>query len=153
MMKFDKNIKLDDDLSFIPFQFDGEKYYVQAFGNVSAGFPSPAEDFVGDRISLDERYLSHPESTFILEVGGLSMCPYYQLHDKLIVRSDLRANHNNDIIVSVNNEKYTFKWYDKHNRKLVSLNPDYEKSIQLLDTDHVMILGVVSSMFRDIRLY
>lgn len=149
-MIFDKKINLSNELKYLPINFDGVKYYINSFGSVSAGFPSPAEDFVGDRISLDDRYLSHLESTFILEVGGVSMMPFYQLNDKLIVRSDLKANHNDDIIVSINNDSYTFKRYDKNNKQLIALNPNV-KSIKILETDQVMILGVVSALFRDIR--
>ena len=56
---------------------EGEKKYVQVCGGVRAGFPSPAEDFLSDRISLDERYLSKVESTFVNRVKGLSMYPEY----------------------------------------------------------------------------
>lgn len=37
---------------------------------VPAGFPSPADDFVERRLSLDEHLIRNPESTFLLRVAG-----------------------------------------------------------------------------------
>ena len=37
---------------------------------VPAGFPSPADDFVERRLSLDEHLIRHPVSTFLLRVSG-----------------------------------------------------------------------------------
>ena len=76
---------LDKELNLFVINTDGEKKYIPNFGHVNAGFPSPAEDFVDDRISLDERYLTHPESTFLIVVGGDSMYPVYQKNDILVV--------------------------------------------------------------------
>ncbi len=96
------------------------KKYIPNFGHVNAGFPSPAEDFVDDQISFEQRYLTHPESTFLIVVGGDSMYPVYQKNDILVIRTDLIPLHHDDIIVSVNNEDYTLKRFDKINNKLIS---------------------------------
>ena len=40
---------------------------------VSAGFPSPADDYVEHRLSLDEHLIQHKESTFFIRVAGESM--------------------------------------------------------------------------------
>lgn len=37
---------------------------------VPAGFPSPADDFVERRLSLDKHLIRHPASTFLLRVSG-----------------------------------------------------------------------------------
>ncbi len=42
-------------------------------GNVQAGFPSPADDFFHDYISLDELLVDHKETTFFARVSGSSM--------------------------------------------------------------------------------
>ena len=54
-------------------------------------------------------------------------------------------------LTPINNDSYTFKRYDKNNKQLIALNPNV-KSIKILETDQVMILGVVSALFRDIRI-
>ena len=40
---------------------------------VSAGFPSPAADFVQDEINLNNELIKNPPATFFLEVMGESM--------------------------------------------------------------------------------
>ena len=37
---------------------------------VPAGFPAPADDFVERHLSLDDQLIRHPESTFLIRVGG-----------------------------------------------------------------------------------
>jgi len=37
---------------------------------VPAGFPSPADDFIERRLSLDAHLIRNPESTFLLRVAG-----------------------------------------------------------------------------------
>ena len=140
---------LDKELNLFVINTDGEKKYIPNFGHVNAGFPSPAEDFVDDKISLDKRYLTHPESTFLIVVGGDSMYPVYQKNDILVIRTDLIPLHHDDIIVSVNNEDYTLKRFDKINNKLIAINPNYKDCVQIHENDEVVILGVVGVLVRE----
>ena len=41
-----------------------------ALESVRAGFPSVAQDYAGGDLSLDERLVDHPESTFIVRVAA-----------------------------------------------------------------------------------
>ncbi|MGV0830520.1 LexA family protein [Empedobacter brevis] len=140
---------IDKELRVYEINTEGKKYYISNFGFVNAGFPSPAEDFVDDRISLDERYLTHPESTFLIVVGGDSMYPVYQKNDVLVIRTDLLPLHHDDIIVSVNNDDYTLKRFDKVNNKLIALNENYKNSVQIEEGDEIIILGVVGVLIRE----
>ena len=40
---------------------------------ISAGFPSPADDYIDTGIDLNEELIRHPASTFFLRVSGHSM--------------------------------------------------------------------------------
>ena len=140
---------LDKELNIYSIKSDGKKQYIPNFGFVNAGFPSPAEDFVDDSISLDERYLTHSESTFIIVVGGDSMYPTYQKNDVLIIRTDLIPLHNDDIIASINKADYTLKRFDKINNKLIALNPKYKDCVQMNEGDEVVVLGVVAVLVRE----
>lgn len=144
-------IKFDSELEYLPINTDGKKHYVQLREGVNAGFPSPAEDFLNDRISLDELYLSKIESTFVNRVKGLSMFPDYLENDVLILRSDYEPQHGDDVVVSINSSEYTLKRYDKINSKLVALNPKYANSIVINEDDEVVILGVVDALVRNIK--
>jgi len=144
-------IKFGSELEYLPINTNGKKHYVQLREGVNAGFPSPAEDFLNDRISLDELYLSKVESTFVNRVKGLSMYPDYHENDILILRSDYEPQHGDDVVVSINSSEYTLKRYDKINSKLVALNPEYANSVQINENDEVVILGVVDALVRDIK--
>lgn len=149
MIKFIKAPKFGTELENLPILVDGDKKYVQVYGGVKAGFPSPAEDFLADRISLDERYLNKVESTFVNRVRGLSMYPEYQENDIIVIRSDYTPQNGDDIVVSINASEYTLKRYDKPNRTLVAINPDYANSVQITEADEVVILGVVDALIRE----
>ena len=144
-------IKFGSELEYLPINTNGKKHYVQLREGVNAGFPSPAEDFLNDRISLDELYLSKIESTFVNRVKGLSMYPDYHENDILILRSDYEPQHGDDVVVSINSSEYTLKRYDKINSKLVALNPEYANSVIINENDEVVILGVVDALVRDIK--
>ncbi len=144
-------IEIDKDLIIYKVKVDDDKIYIQDFGKVNAGFPSPAEDFVQNRLSLDERFLTHPETSYIVEVGGHSMEREYSINDILLIRSDLRPNHLDDVIVSVNKDKFTLKRFDIKANKLIALNSKYNESVQLHEGDEVIILGVVTVQMRERR--
>lgn len=149
MITFKKAPYFGTELENLPVYTEGEKRYVQVCGSVRAGFPSPAEDFLSDRISLDERYLSKVESTFVNRVKGLSMYPEYLENDIIIIRSDYYPLDGDDIVVSINSSEYTLKRYDKINNKLVALNSDYAQSVIVDESDEVVILGVVDAIVRE----
>ena len=39
-------------------------------GVAHAGFPSPATDYLRERVSLDKMFIKHPSSTFLCRVSG-----------------------------------------------------------------------------------
>jgi len=148
-MKVIKVPKLGTELENLPYEINDNKIYVNYFGGVQAGFPSPAEDFIENRLSLDERYITNPNNTYLIRVRGNSMFPTLQVGDILIVKSDLDLEDNKIAIVSVNNTDYTVKRFDKKAQTFVADNPEYT-NIQIREEDTVLCLGVVKNLIRDI---
>ena len=66
---------------------------------VSAGFPSPAEDYVEGRIDLNRDLIKHPLSTFYIRVAGDSMEPMIHAGEFLIV-DRMVETHDDDIVVA-----------------------------------------------------
>lgn len=149
MIKFIKAPKFGEDLENLPIDSEARKQYAQYLGGIHAGFPSPAEDFLSDRVSLDERYLSKTASTFLNKVRSLSMFPEYQIDDIIIVRSDYDPSDGDDIVVSINSSEYTLKRYDKNRGMLLALNTEYANSVKIEENDEVVILGVVDALIRE----
>ena len=147
-MKIIKIPKLGNELEGLSYE-SNEKIYANYFGGVQAGFPSPAEDFEHKKLSLDEKYISNPNNTFIIKVRGNSMHPTLQLGDILIVKSDLDLKDGNIAIVSINNNDYTVKRYSIKKKTFIADNPEYP-NIEVLDEDTILCLGVVKHVIRDV---
>jgi DNA polymerase V len=72
---------------------------------VSAGFPSPAEDYVEGRIDLNRDLIKHPLSTFYIRVSGDSMIGAGIMPGALLVVD--RAVESNDghiVVARINDE-------------------------------------------------
>ena len=77
--------------------------------SVSAGFPSPADDYTEENIDLNEHLISNPFSTFFLRVKGDSMINAgIRDKDLIIVDKSLTAKPGNIIIAMIDGE-FTIK--------------------------------------------
>ncbi|MDE2309292.1 MAG: translesion error-prone DNA polymerase V autoproteolytic subunit [Betaproteobacteria bacterium] len=76
-----------------------------ADSGLPAGFPSPADDYAGQRISLDEHLVRHRESTFFMRVAGDSVRGMGIFDgDLLVVDRSLPATHGCVVIAVVDGE-------------------------------------------------
>ncbi|MFO7821003.1 MAG: translesion error-prone DNA polymerase V autoproteolytic subunit [Lentisphaeria bacterium] len=93
---------------------------------VSAGFPSPAADFVEQTLDLNELCVQRPAATFFVRVAGESMIEAgIQPEDILVVDRALKARHGDVVIASVHGEM-TVKVLELRPRaRLVPRHPDY----------------------------
>lgn len=66
---------------------------------VSAGFPSPAEDYIEGRIDLNKDLIRHPLATFYVRVMGDSMEPLICSGEMLIV-DRMTETGDKDIVVA-----------------------------------------------------
>ena len=112
---------------------------------VSAGFPSPAEDFVEEYLDVSKRIVKNPASTFLVKAKGDSMIEK-GIHDGdiLVVDKSLDAQ-NNCIIVAYIDGEFTVKRFvkEKYNIILYPANNNYEPIIITEDNDF-LIWGVVT---------
>ena len=77
--------------------------------SVSAGFPSPADDYTEENIDLNEHLISNPFSTFFLRVKGDSMInAVIKDKDLIIVDNSLIAKPGNIVIAMIDGE-FTIK--------------------------------------------
>jgi DNA polymerase V len=60
-------------LDFFPADISTELKLPFISGGISAGFPSPAQDFMGEKIDLNRILVKHPSETFYAKVKGNSM--------------------------------------------------------------------------------
>jgi len=142
--------KFSNELINLPFKIENQKFYVKYYEEgVQAGFPSPAQDFKEVPLSLDEKYLQNPESTYLIKVAGDAMFPTLQGGDILIVKSNEDLLDNVICIVSVNHTDFTVKRFGKEQKCLMADNSKYS-DIQIEETDTLICLGVVRQLIRDV---
>ena len=72
---------------------------------VSAGFPSPADDYLDQKLDLNEYLIKNPAATFFVRVAGDSMTGAgINDNDILVVDRSLEPSSNNIVIAVVNGE-------------------------------------------------
>jgi len=115
--------------------------------HVSAGFPSPADDYVEDSIDLNKHLIKRPAATFFARASGDSLIEIgIKDGDLLIIDRSLQPRQNDVVIVALNGE-LTCKRLDLHGRKLMPANPRYTP-IAMNDDMDVLIEGVVTHSIR-----
>ena len=120
--------------------------------NVKAGFPSPADDYIEDKLDLNEHLVAHPNATFYVRVSGESMLNAgIQDGDTLIVDRSLEA-HNDDIIIATLDGEFTVKRliYRASQPWLIPCNPAFSE-IKLSEDIDTVIWGVVTSVIHKFR--
>ena len=81
------------------------QYLPMMTSTIAAGFPSPADDFQEDILSLNELMIKNKQSTFLVRVSGDSMIGAGIFpNDILVVDRSLTVKHNAIIIAIVENE-------------------------------------------------
>ena len=112
---------------------------------ISAGFPSPADDFIDKTLDLNEFLVAHPSATFFVRVEGTSMIEA-GIHpgDILIVDRSLEPK-SGSIVIALLNGEFTVKRFRRSKGKsyLFAENPSFTP-IEITDGMHVEVWGVVT---------
>ena len=114
----DTNIKKEE-LAFYSLNNDNLKKIHVYEGGVSAGFPSPADDYLDVDLNLHQYLVKHPASTFFIIAKGHSMEKAgIGDEDLLVVDKSLEAK-TNDIVIAVVNGEFTVKRYLNINNQFI----------------------------------
>jgi DNA polymerase V len=115
------------------------------FKSVHAGFPSPADDYLEEKLNLDNYLIKNPASTFFIRADGESMtgAGIYP-EDILIVDRSLQAK-SKDVIVAWLNGDFTLKRlvYEQGRCWLRPENPQF-KAIEVIAENDFIVWGVVT---------
>ena len=116
---------------------------------ISAGFPSPADDFKETRISLDKELVKNKEATFYARVSGDSMIEAgLDDGDLLIIDRSLNPE-NGKIAICLIDGDFTVKRIKKEKNKfyLMPENKKY-KAIELKEENELIIWGIVEYVIK-----
>ena len=109
---------------------------------VSAGFPSPATDYVQDEIDLNNELIKNPPATFLIRVQGNSMTDHKIINGDLLV-VDRSLNLKNDCIAIINfNNELVVKNIIKENNNFYIKNK--EDKILINENSDINVWGVVT---------
>jgi DNA polymerase V len=111
---------------------------------VSAGFPSPADDYIDAKLDLNELLVHHPAATFFTRVNGNSMIEAGIFHNDLLVVDRSETPVDGVVVIAVVDGELTVKRLKKEKGKiyLVAENPDYQP-IEIKEDTQFEIWGVV----------
>jgi len=73
---------------------------------VSAGFPTPADDTLERRLSLDEHLIRHPEATFLMRVQGNELREQGIQDGDLLIVDRAAAPSTGSLVVAVRAEQF-----------------------------------------------
>ncbi len=125
---------------------------VKLLSYISAGFPSPASDYMEERIDLNEKLILNPSATFLFRVEGESMTGAFIPDNALLVVDKSVKPKNNSIVVAVVDGEFTVKRLvvEFSKKYLAPENPKY-RSINITDDMQCTIWGVVTYIITDAK--
>ena len=118
---------------------------------ISAGFPSPADDFKEVRISLDNELVTNKEATFYARVSGDSMIGAGLDDGDLLVIDRSLNPENGKIAVCLVDGEFTVKRIKKEKDKLYLIpeNKKY-KRIEIKEENELIIWGMVKYVIKKV---
>ena len=120
---------------------------LRVLGTVEAGFPSPAEEELGDTLNLDEFLIRNKEATYMLKVTGDSMRDAGLLPGDLVLVERRADAKDGDIVIAQVDQGWTMKYLRKRGRKLW-LEPANKKYQPIYPAQELKIAAVVIAAVR-----
>ena len=118
---------------------------------ISAGFPSPADDFKQERLSLDNELIKNKEATFFARVSGQSMVDAgLSDNDLLVIDRSLSPAHNKIAVCFLDGE-FTVKRL-KVEKEEVWLQPENKnyQPIKITEENDFVIWGIVTNVIKKV---
>lgn len=118
---------------------------------VSAGFPSPAQDFVEQALDLNELCVQRPAATFFVRVQGDSMVDAgIYPGDILVVDRSLQPEHGDTVIAALDGEFTVKELCLRPTVALIPRNARYQ-AIPIPEGTDLEVFGVVTNVIRQVR--
>ena len=122
---------------------------------VSAGFPSPADDYLENNLNLDKLLIKNRPSTFLIRAGGDSMINIGIYDgDILVVDRSLNAKNKDIVIASIFSELTVKKLlFDAHGNPQLKSENELYSNIEIKNKEDLIIWGVVTSVIHQFIKY
>ena len=132
-------------------EFSGKNRLPFVSSTISAGFPSPADDYLEQKLDLNDLLVRHPSATFFVKAKGTSMINA-GIHDgDILVVDRSLAPGNKSIVIGVVDGEFTVKRILKDGARLFLLPENDEfKKIEITKEMDFSIWGVVSHVIHKV---
>lgn len=108
---------------------DGKSVEIPMFATpIRAGFPSPAEDYIEQKIDLNRDLIKNPDATFYGRVAGDSMEPLIHVGAMIVIDRAAETCHGDIVMAHLGGEFCMKKLWMPPGRgiMLISENPAYQ---------------------------
>ncbi|MDH3359649.1 MAG: translesion error-prone DNA polymerase V autoproteolytic subunit [Desulfobulbaceae bacterium] len=128
-----------------PYSSSGELKRPLFACSVSAGFPSPADDYIEGKLDLNELMVANPAATFFVRVSGDSMIGAGIHHNDILVVDRSLEPVSGKVVIAVVDGELTVKRLARKGESvcLKAENPDYP-DIKMSEGATCEIWGVAS---------
>jgi DNA polymerase V len=121
---------------------------------IPAGFPSPAMDYIEDRIDLTQQLAPHPLSTYYSYCEGDSMLDACIPPNSILVIDKSLTAKSGDIVVAYLNGGYTVKYIKFEDGKCFLIPANKKKKypvIEVTEEMEMIVWGVVTNVVIDTK--
>ena len=118
---------------------------------ISAGFPSPAQDYEDPRLHLNDLLVKNPDTTFVTKANGDSMTGAGIYDGDMLVVDRGLTDYRDKVVIACINGEFTVKGYkiERGRPVLKPQNPTYS-DIHFTEYDEITVWGVVTSVIHPV---
>ena len=121
---------------------------------MSAGFPSPAQDYLDGKLDLNSYLIKHPAATFFMRMTGDAMIDAGIFDNDLLIVDRSIEPENDSIIIAVLNGELTVKQIIK-NQKGIYIKSNLKESnkqniFEITEDIDFTIWGVVTKVIHEL---
>lgn len=133
---------------FKPIQLQPASLFVPLFPmRVHAGFPSPAADYMEERIDLNKWLVDHPDNTFVIACEDDSMINAFIPKSAQLLIDRSLTTKSGDIVLAAVDGNFTVKRFRKEgNRCWLQPENNHYKNILITEDMNLVIWGVVTGI-------
>ena len=118
---------------------------------VTAGFPSPADDYLEDKLDLNDYLIKRPAATFFVRVVGDSMINAgIHNNDIIIVDRSIKPRHGKIVVVALDGQMTVKRLYRRDKKVVLLPENKLFKPIEILDSMEMVIWGVATNVIHSL---
>ncbi|BAY86702.1 SOS mutagenesis and repair, UmuD protein homolog [Calothrix parasitica NIES-267] len=122
---------------------------------MSAGFPSPAQDYLDGKLDLNSYLIKHPAATFFMRMTGDAMIDAGIFDNDLLIVDRSIKPQNNSIVIAVLNGELTVRKII-NNQKGIYLKSNLkenskENNLEVTEDIDFSIWGVVTKVIHELH--